>query len=368
MNCPGSVALIKELELPDSDEPDYRAEGTAAHEVAARCLEQDIDAWEAIGTPTENDVEVTSEMAEAVQVYLDECRSLIGDASRIYIEHKMFEPDFHDSFFGTVDFAILTVEGDEIVLDVNDYKHGVGVVVEAHWNPQIMYYAYGILLRHPDVTKVRMRIVQPRGFHPEGPIRLFELDAETLRKWATGTLRPAMIRAEVDSHLDAGDHCRFCPAKIVCPLLTSVFRAMATHDPKEEIKTTDQSLGQLYKLIPAAKHFQKALEGEVFRRLTSGLEVAYTKLVYKKANRIYKPGAEAVMKENFAADAFTKPELKSPAEIEKLGNGAKVLIKEWAYTPESGLTVALESDKRVGVKVQSTADTFAKANLGGTDD
>ncbi len=47
--------------------------------------------------------------------------------------------------------------------------------------------------------------------------------------------------------------------------------------------------------------------------------------------------------------------------IDALGPDGKKITREWAYTPESGYTVALEDDKRPGVKVQTTTEVFAVA-------
>ena len=38
---------------------------------------------------------------------------------------------------------------------------------------------------------------------------------------------------------------------------------------------------------------------------------------------------------------------------------AMELVKEWAYTPQTGLTVALAEDKRRAVKVDMASKTFA---------
>ena len=49
MSCPGSVSLIKQLDLDETDEPEYRGLGIAAHEAGAHCLKNKLDAWEVMG-------------------------------------------------------------------------------------------------------------------------------------------------------------------------------------------------------------------------------------------------------------------------------------------------------------------------------
>jgi hypothetical protein len=49
--------------------------------------------------------------------------------------------------------------------------------------------------------------------------------------------------------------------------------------------------------------------------------------------------------------------------VEKLGPDAAALAKEWAYTPQTGLTVAGADDKRAAVKVQKASDVLGEAAL-----
>ncbi len=356
MNCPGSVALIKELAIvEETDEPDYRKEGTAAHEALAQCLATTKEAWEVVGQKY-NDVEVTPEMATAIQVFIDEATPLIGGARQVYIEHGISAP-IHPLFYGTVDFAVQHGIAGRL-LDVLDFKYGQGVFVEVENNPQIMYYAYGILLLHPEVETVRLAIVQPRIVYAP-PIREWTVSADTIRAWATETLAPAMVRTQLDHTLDAGPWCRFCPAKLVCPLLTSLFKAAATHDPKEVVSSTNEALGRSYQFVPAVKHYLKALEDETYRRLNLSMDVPGTKLVPKKANRAWKADAKDVFTTRFGTEAMTEPGLKSPAEMEKISRAAKELVHEYAFTPQTGLTVALADDNRPAVKVQRPTEAFA---------
>ncbi len=358
MNCPGSVALLKTLELPATDEPEYRTQGTAAHEAAAECLRTGADAWEVVGQKF-GDVECDTEMAEAVQVFIDTCRPMLAiPEAKFYIERKM-SSRAHPLMFGTVDFAAAT----QSLLNINDYKHGIGVVVEVEDNPQLKYYAYLVLQDHPEVRRVVLRVVQPRAFHPDGPVRRWETTAEDIVSWVHAQLIPAMNVTQIDSDFMAGDWCRFCPAKLVCPVLTGLFGA-AVHASKDAVKEmTDPILGLTYQQVFGVKQYIKALEEETFRRLNLGHEVTGTKLVHKKANRVWRDGAVAVMKGAFGPLALTEPELKTPAQMEKVDPQAPTMVKEWAYTPESGLTVALADDKRPAVKTVSAGETFAHVDI-----
>lgn len=355
MNCPGSVALLNQLKMAETDEPEYRGLGIAAHELAAHCLKNGQDTWETIGEKF-HEFPVDKNMADAVQVYLDAVRPTLKQPGvETFIEYSISHPA-HNLFYGTLDFG--AVYGD--TAEIDDYKHGEGIIVEVEDNPQLMYYAYGFIRTFPEIKKVILRIIQPRTYRE--PIRTWIVDADYIRKWAEQTLIPAMNVAQLDGgDLDAGDWCRFCPAKLICPLMNQLFGAAATTNPKQIVDLTDDSLGRSYHYIQAVKYYIKTLEEEIYKRLNRGAKVPGCKLVPKKANRVFKPDAAKLAVERFGDAAFTTPELKSPAEIDKLGASGKQFTMEFAFTPQTGLTVAAEDDNRVEVKMQTSAQAFGKA-------
>lgn len=374
MKCPGSVALLKELELDDSDDPDYRREGTAMHEAAAHCLENNLDTWEIVGQ-TFYETVIDEPMADAIQVYLDTVRPSIDLAGqKHYIEFAISSP-VHKDFYGTLDFGAILPQ----LLDVTDLKGGEGIIVEPEENPQLKYYAFGLIdglerMGEPlhDDFPVRLRIVQPRAVHADGAVREWETTVGAIKEWVNDTLVPAMLRTEYDDTLDAGEWCRFCPAKLVCPMMNSLFRAAATSNPKFVANISDKSIGLSYQYVQGVKFYLKALEDEVYKRLNAGKEVRGTKLVYKRANRVFKDiiiygekkeeiKVPDLFQRLFGDEALTEPKLKTPAEMEKISPQAKELVKEVAYTPKSGLTVALSSDPKQGVKVQTTTEAFGAA-------
>ena len=353
MHCPGSVTLLQRLSMGESDEPDYRRDGVRAHEVAASCLNEKRDAWEFM------DEQFGEEHANAVQSYLDYVRPLIASADSVRVEQRLHRPDLHPLYYGTADLA-LYFQG-EALLDVTDYKHGEGIVVEVEWNPQIMYYAFGLLDTYPDAQRVRLRIVQPRSYHRSGPVREWEISRSELEAWARSELIPAMERTQMDGTLDAGPWCRFCPAKRACPLLVGLFGAAMKYDASQIVDTSDENLGRQYQQIQGVKFLISAIEKETHARLLKGKPGLdkFVKLVAQKANRVWKAGAETVLKARLGVAAYSKPELLSPAATEKLSPDAKAIVKEWAYTPLTGTTVALADDKRPAIKQRTAEEAFA---------
>lgn len=357
MNCPGSVALLRELKLPETDDPEYRTLGTSAHDAAYTCLTKQLDGWEVVGEKHGHH-EVDAGMADAIQIYLDEVRSLITPTTATYFEFGIDAPEFHSDFYGTLDCGL--VDGRKMF--IRDYKHGEGIAVEVEENPQIMYYAYGLLRHHPEVEEVNLGIVQPRIPYRE-PIQTWETTADHIREWAETKLITAMNNTAIDGDLDAGNWCRFCPAKLVCPLMTALYGAAMQADPKQIINLSNDALGKSYHYLAAVKQYIKAFEAETFRRLNAGEEVPETKLVFQKSNRVWKAGAAELFLEQFGPRAQTAPELLSPAVMEKIDPRAKKLVHEWAYTPKGGMTVAPADDRRPAIKVTSTQETFPQEML-----
>src|ERR1700741_126047 len=187
MNCPGSVALIRELALPETDEPDYRREGTAMHEAAEHCLTNGLDTWEIVGQEFNKTV-IDEPMADAIQMYLDHVRPFMGHGWTPYIEFPISSP-VHPDFYGSLDFGAVGWGLTRVI--VRDLKGGEGITVEAAQNPQIMYYAFGIVdglerqegFAFSDDTVVDIGIVQPRAFHADGPIRTWETTVGELKAW-----------------------------------------------------------------------------------------------------------------------------------------------------------------------------------------
>jgi hypothetical protein len=108
-----------------------------------------------------------------------------------------------------------------------------------------------------------------------------------------------------------------------------------------------------------ARRFMKALETTVHHRLVGGSAIPSAKLVEKRVNRVWKPGAAAAIKAVFGDKAFTTAELKSPAQVEKLSSRGKELALEYGYKPEAaGFSVAPLSDPRPEAKPKTNAEVF----------
>jgi len=358
MQCPASVRLG--YGVPD-EESEYAAEGTLAHDVAARCLRHGWDAWSQMATNG-----VNKEMADAVQVYLDDIRYRykfelddLENGDYAFIEHQFHCPSIHEFFYGQADFGYIDKE--KRTLDIHDYKHGAGIVVDVINNPQIMYYACGILEEFNlwiEIDKVNLHIAQPRGFHFDGPLRQWSISTEELGVWLEETLVPAMETALESEWTASGEHCRFCPArKLACPQLECDMDEMEefmlnlnlTIQGKDAAnQLSDAQVGRFLELFDVAKIVQKAALTTAFARMTNGGDIPGRKLVKKRSNRDWKEGATEALVNQFGVHAHTMPVLKSPANIDKMPGGTE-LTARYAHKPDAGLSVANDGDPRLAV-------------------
>ena len=342
MQCPGSVALSERL--PEQESSEFAAEGSAAHAVAEKCLREGIDAWTMIGQVMEGHERfpVTPEMAEHLQVYTDYVRKMAGD-NPIHVETRIENAELGANFGGTCDAYVLGQY--PVLLSVFDLKYGQGIAVAAEGNSQMMYYAFG-LLKTLGITKgdVCLTIVQPRD--PLGdPIKEVWTTAEAILHWADNELLPAMWAVDKpEAPLIMGEHCRWCPAKLICPRMRENFMQVVERSDVLVEVYSEQQLASEYSCIPAAEMYIRALKDEALKRAMAGRPVEGTKLVAGRADRTWKAGAEEQITARFGEEAYLKS-LRSPAQIERLVGG-KDFAAEWAFKPEGRPTLASADDKR----------------------
>lgn len=350
MNCPGSVKaaqVVRQMERFDEGDPEYRKNGTLAHELGARCLQEGIDAWQLVGVPG-----FDMAMERGISCYVNYVERLVKTGATLDVEQRMHRPEIHPMFYGTLDAALLWTSAIAPLkrLEIVDYKHGEGILVEVEDNAQESYYAVGkvVELNLADDTPVRLTIVQPNAFHPDGPIRSYDTTAGRLRRWLWDRLVPAMERGGAPEY-KIGDWCRFCPAALACP----------AYDDLVERVLRDGTC--TYREAQALKIIIKRREEQEFKDLMSGLPGTGGKLVHKQTYRVWKHGAETKLVGALGTAAWKEPELISPAVAEKLPGG-DVLVAELAWQPPSpDPTVAILESKKKDWHPQKASEVFKKA-------
>lgn len=377
INCAGSFLLHRE-QLEDGTFEDVPSEfanlGTAAHELAAKCLTDGVEPFEFLSEEFggyragwEGEINL-----DAVQVYFNDCMKILDRADgkgAVLIETTISLPKMHPLLKGTVDFGWWSKTAG---VYLRDYKNGEGIGVSAVNNTQLLYYAALMILSSPYLLEsgprdlpVNLGIVQPNfyGFYEEPEV--WETTLGFVMDWFNTVLLPRMVELSATRDISADDfksgtHCQFCPVLLDCPIMQRAFEAYA--DGSEDFVTmlTNQEIDAYYARREDAKRFMKALENVAYARKVAGGEIPSAKLVEKQTARVWKPGGTAAIQAAFGEKAWAPRKILSPAGIEKLSTRGKELALEYGYKPDSeGLVIAPLSDRRPEAKPRGNAGTFS---------
>lgn len=349
--CPGSVRLSKGIPNRSSV---YAQEGTDAHEWAAKVL---------LGQATVDDA--PEDMQDAIAAYAECCTQ--GDGGwRSLVEHKFDLTSVYPGLYGTAD--CVRYNEDTRVLEVIDFKYGAGIAVEVKGNPQLRYYALGALMTCGFTpTEVEMIIVQPRCFHPDGPVRRERIHVAELYDFATELIDYAKATEDPNAMVVVGEHCRFCPASgaNVCPALRAKANATAAEVFGPGLAYDPAVLAETLKSLDVLEAWIKNTREFAYAEAEAGRIPPGFKLVEKVARRQWKDiaSAEQACKQLGLGELemYGEPSLQSPAQIEKALTARKLkpADRKAALDPlvemrSSGHTLVPDSDKRPAAKQAAT--------------
>ena len=365
MTCPGSVALSRGI---PSRSTSFAAEGTAAHFIAAEALKHHTNPTDYLGKTAAvegHNVEITQEMLDAVQEYLEDCGADLQPGDIVTVEQSFTEAlkKLHPGLGGSGDRVRWRPRTRE--LRVTDYKHGAGVPVDVDDNKQLKVYALGALLTNPDFNAdtVELRIAQPRCEHEAGRFRSYRFPAIDLLEFAADLIEAAKRTEEFGADLvPSKKACKWCPAQAAnkCPAVEKATHALIESD----FGVTDPanySLGQIAEFLEKAPLVEariSAVREFAYAAACRGEDIPGFKLVDKRATRKWKD--EDAAKKAFGAipGAMTEPELRSPAQVEKL-LGKKKFEKaagDFVGKTSSGHTLVPASDPRPPAAVAQLTD------------
>lgn len=389
--CPGSHVIATDRR---DETTYYAAEGTAAHQVLAWCLQFNANAAGFIGRVIDADghsIVVDDEMAEAVQVCVDCVRDITGDYGSVLTEERVNYAPYlgvpaHEAW-GTADVIVLLP--DELV--VIDYKHGRGVAVDAAANPQMSLYALGAIERFAliaEFPRVRLVISQPRVRRAPSE---WDTTPEHLFTWADTVGRQTIqdchraASGPVEEYLRPGEkQCRFCRAKPVCPALREeVARTVAAIAPAsveefralEPVRETEADwISAALDKVDLIEDWCKAIRTEAEKRLLSGDDVPGYKLVAgKKGARQWTDtcAVEEYLRKTLRLTLEQTYDLKliSPTSAEKLKKQGVIGERQWAriqdlITQSTGKPhVAPVTDSRPALEITPVVEDFVDLTI-----
>jgi len=330
INCPGSVALV--AEMPPQPSSSYAEEGTLLHDEISRflgdleyrftCSQELIQdkLWPALDLLDEIDPDKTMEYA---------------------VETRVGFGDLLPGVFGSTDL-MGRIGNKAIILD---WKFGSGVPVPAEENEQLMFYA-AAAMRTPEAkwvfdgaTEVELVIIQPPT------IKRWTTTIERIKQFEQTLVRAVKLAQQPDAPLKNGDHCRWCSAKPVCPVMTgAVDRAVAIKMDKIDV----DKIGAYLHNADLLEDWIKDLRALAEEMMKKGKPVKGWKMVPKRATRswVKEEDAKVALLQHLKESEVMVTKLISPAAAEKL---IKKLPDGLTVAISSGNTIAPESDPRPAV-------------------
>ena len=345
LNCPPSARLCETYEDKGSD---YAAEGTDAHSLCEYKLR--IALGMEATDPTEHLTWYNEEMLDCANGYASYILELVEAAKEtcadpvVLIEQRVDFSRWVEQGFGTSD-AIIISDG---TLHVVDYKHGLGVLVEADNNPQMMCYALGALELFDviyDIDTVAMTVYQPRRQN----VSTFEMPNHDLYRWADEVLKPtAELAFAGDGNFLCGEWCGFCKAKHECRARAEANLMLAQYDFKLPPLLEDTEIEVILSRADQLVSWVNDIKEYALQQAISGKEWTGFKLVEGRSNRRYTDEAAVTQTVTDAGfDPYEKKLLGITAMQKLLGKSRfDELLTAYIEKPQGKPTLVPDSDKR----------------------
>ena len=345
LNCPPSARLCETYEDKGSD---YAAEGTDAHSLCEYKLRKALG-MEATD-PTENLTWYNEEMDDCANGYASYILELVEAAKEtcadpvVLIEQRVDFSRWVEQGFGTSD-AIIISDG---MLHVVDYKHGLGVLVEADNNPQMMCYALGALELFDaiyDIDTVAMTVYQPRRQN----VSTFEMSKDDLFCWADEVLKPtAELAFAGDGNFLCGEWCGFCKAKHECRARAEANLMLAQYDFKLPPLLEDTEIEVILSRADQLVSWVNDIKEYALQQAISGKEWTGFKLVEGRSNRRYTDESAVTQTVTDAGfDPYERKLLGITAMQKLLGKSRfDELLSGYIEKPQGKPTLVPESDTR----------------------
>ncbi len=333
-------------QVPPKPSSSYADTGTLLHNAIAEILGADAR-FDAIIGAEYNGITLTQELYEDKLVpAVRALHEVDPDEQMEYaVEQSVSFGDLLPGVFGSCD--LIGRIGDRAV--ILDWKFGDGVAVEADENPQLMFYA-AAAMRTPSLAWV---------FDGAKEVECIIVQPPSIKRWVTSFDRLRMFERELvfavkqsekpDAALHAGEHCRWCAAKPICPQMTGAAdRALA----KQVKELNTKELGLALQKAEMLEEWIKDLRALAIQVLEKNGEVPGYKLVQKRGTRQWIDEQKAIehLSMFLPESEVIERSLVSPAQAEKKLKKLKLSLGEGLVTSvSSGTTLAPVSDPRPAV-------------------
>lgn len=359
LECPPSARLEETLENNGST---AAQEGTAAHALCEHKLKRALKMRSKRPTSefdSDEMEECSDDYVAFIMEQLEEVKNVCSDPV-VVIEQPLDLTGYVPEGFGTADCIIVA----DSTLSIIDFKYGLGVLVKADHNPQMMLYALGALELFDgiyDIDKVAMTIFQPRKQN----ISTFEMEVTALKSWAKEVLIPkATLAFKGEGQFACGDWCGFCRAANRCRKRSEEKLALAKEEFKLPPLLSDVEIEEILPKLEDLTKWADNLKAYVADvAIRHGHHWNGYKIVASRTNRKYKDekAVSEIAISNGYEDIYRKS-LIPLTEMEKLMGKEtfKKLLSDQIYKPEGKPILVPESDKRPAI--ETVNDEFKEIN------
>ena len=245
LNCTPSAMLESEFPGGSSSAAE---EGTAAHEFCEHKLKK---ALRRRSKRPVSDYD-SDEMQEYTDSYVDYVLEQLEVAKQtckdpmVLIEQKVDFSEYVPDGYGTADCIIVADDTMQII----DFKYGLGVLVDAEQNTQLMCYSIGALNLFDslyDIKQVTMHIFQPRREN----VQNWTIPVDELKAWAENELKPkAQMALNGEGEYNPGEWCQFCKAAVRCRARAEEKLRLAQQEFKMPPLLTDSEIEEVLTILP----------------------------------------------------------------------------------------------------------------------
>ncbi len=307
INCPGWLEQVKKYN-PAKRSNVAADVGNLLHDAIENYYLKDIDFADQVGKTTFKDLTLTTDHLPSLTTASNMVETIFD---KYAVEEYLCEPLVQyeeDKIGGSIDIlGVGTKNGNKYGI-ILDYKFGANRV-NAENCSQLLFYAMCAIkdgatkdLFH-GVTNFAMVIVQPKCSRTADT---WECTIDDIMIFE----RKLMMSLE-STELKAGKHCQYCPAAPYCEeKKKQALKALTLS------KTSATALGQAWTLAKELEPWIKEVKAEIQDKLMGGADIPELKLVAGRKKKVWRPEAEAELKENYPDKAY-EVKLISPAKAVK---------------------------------------------------
>lgn len=357
LHCPLSATIETEIEGISSEAAE---EGTAAHALCEHKLRKALK-MRSIKPTSRFDCD---EMDQFTDVYVQFVLETLEKAKHsctdpiVLIEQRLDFSRYVPDGFGTGDCVIVSDQ----TLHIIDFKYGMGVLVDAQENPQMMLYALGALEIFDtlyDITEVSMTIYQPRREN----ISTWTVPVEELLVWARDILIPrALLAAKGEGEYCPGDWCQFCRVSARCRARAEAKLKLAEFEFALPPLLSDDEIEEILSSIGDLTNWANDIMSYAMdAAINHGKQWHGFKVVEGRSNRKYKDeDAVAVAAKQAGYRDIYKQSLITITEMEKLMGKQEFreVLGDLVIKPLGKPTLVPETDKRPAIDTAKVKNEF----------